>query len=178
MAWLLPITYCKAKGLTSRKGRERSHMIDELHIFLLPSQWRHNEHDCVSNHLPHVTIVYSTVYSRCRSKKTSKLHVTGLCVGNSPNTGEFPAQMASNAEYVFIWWRHHDLASSFVVYAVNGCYRCYTDRFLRCVITMPECFPRIRRNILFDIFGPKWDMWYEIHNHNLALHSLDRHHTI
>ena len=25
-----------------------------------------------------LTIVYSTVYSRCRSKKTSKLHVTGL----------------------------------------------------------------------------------------------------
>ena len=23
-------------------------------------------------------------------------------------TGEFPAQMASNAENVFIWWRHHD----------------------------------------------------------------------
>ena len=33
----------------------------------------------------------------CRSKKTSKLRVTGLCVGNSPVTGEFPAQMAGNA---------------------------------------------------------------------------------
>ena len=30
--------------------------------------------------------------------KTPKLRVTGLCVGNSPVTGEFPAQMASNAE--------------------------------------------------------------------------------
>ena len=29
-----------------------------------------------------------------------------LC-GNSPATGEFPAQMASNAENVSIWWRHH-----------------------------------------------------------------------
>ena len=36
------------------------------------------------------------------------LCVTGLCVGNSPGTGEFPAQMASNAENVSIWWRHHD----------------------------------------------------------------------
>ena len=34
------------------------------------------------------------------------LHVTGLCVGNSPVSGEFPAQMASNAENVSIWWRH------------------------------------------------------------------------
>ena len=44
------------------------------------------------------TIVYSTVYSRLRSKKTSKLHITGLCEGDSPVTGEFPAQSASNAE--------------------------------------------------------------------------------
>ena len=45
---------------------------------------------------------------RRRSNKTSKLRVTGLCAGNSPVTGEFPAQMASNAENVSIWWRHHD----------------------------------------------------------------------
>ena len=37
-----------------------------------------------------------------RSKKTSKLHITGLWEGNSPGTGEFPAQRASNAENVFI----------------------------------------------------------------------------
>ena len=45
---------------------------------------------------------------RRRSKKTSKLRATGLCAGNSPVTGEFPAQMASNAENVSIWCRHHD----------------------------------------------------------------------
>ena len=39
--------------------------------------------------------------------KTSKLRVTGLYAGNSPGTGEFPAQMASNAENVPVWWRHH-----------------------------------------------------------------------
>ena len=50
-----------------------------------------------------LTIVYSPVYS----KKTSKLRVTGLCTGNSPMTGKFPAQKASNAENVSIWWRHH-----------------------------------------------------------------------
>ena len=27
--------------------------------------------------------------------------------GNSPVTDEFPAQKASNAENVSIWWRHH-----------------------------------------------------------------------
>ena len=44
-----------------------------------------------------------------RSKKTSKLLVTGLRVGNSPVTGEFPAQRASNAETIYILWRHHEL---------------------------------------------------------------------
>ena len=29
-------------------------------------------------------------------------------MGNSPVTGEFPAQSASKAEYVSIWWRHLD----------------------------------------------------------------------
>ena len=37
-----------------------------------------------------------------RSKKASKLRVTGLCVGNSPVTGEFPALKASYAENVSI----------------------------------------------------------------------------
>ena len=27
----------------------------------------------------------------------------------TPGTGEFPAQMASNAENVSIWWRHHEV---------------------------------------------------------------------
>ena len=40
-------------------------------------------------------------------KKTSKFRVTGLCVGNSPVTDEFPTQRANSAENVSIWWRHH-----------------------------------------------------------------------
>ena len=51
------------------------------------------------------TSVYSTVYFFF--KKASKLRVTGLCAGILPGTVEFPAQMASNAENVSIWWRHH-----------------------------------------------------------------------
>ena len=48
--------------------------------------------------------IYIYIY---KSKKWSKLRVTGLCVGNSPVTREFPAQIASNADNVSIWWRHH-----------------------------------------------------------------------
>ena len=65
-------------------------------------RWR----DSVSNHQPHDCLP-SRLFRR-RSKKTSKLRVTDLFVGNSLGTGEFPAQMASNAENVSIWWRHHE----------------------------------------------------------------------
>ena len=68
-------------------------------------RWRHNERDSVSNHQPH-DCLFNCLFRRI-SKKTSKLRVTGLCAGNSPGTGEFPAQRASNAENVSIWWRHH-----------------------------------------------------------------------
>ena len=61
--------------------------------------------DGVSNYQPHDCLL-NRLY-RCRSKKTSKLRVTGLCEGNSPVSGEFSAQMASNAGNVSIWWRHH-----------------------------------------------------------------------
>ena len=72
--------------------------------FTLP--WRHNERDDVLNHQTHDCLL-NRLFGR-RSTKTSKLRVTGLSAGNSPGTGEFPAQMASNAENVSIWWRHHD----------------------------------------------------------------------
>ena len=67
-------------------------------------RWRHNELDGVSEHQPHDCLL--NLLFRRRSKKTSKLRVTGLCAGKSPWTGEFSAQKASNAENVSIWWRH------------------------------------------------------------------------
>ena len=69
--------------------------------------WHHYGHDGISNHQPHDCLLDRL--SRCRSKETSKLRVTGLCEGNSQVTGEFPAQRASNAENVSIWQRHHVL---------------------------------------------------------------------
>ena len=77
-----------------------------IHRFVdFPLQWRHNERDSVSNHQPHDYLL-DRLFRR-RSTKTSKLRVTGLCAGNLPGTGEFPAQMASYAENVSIWWSHH-----------------------------------------------------------------------
>ena len=71
-------------------------------LVLKQTSWHYNdvinERDGASNHQPHDCLL-SRLFRR-RSKKTSKLRVTGLCAGNSPVTGEFPAQMASNAETV------------------------------------------------------------------------------
>ena len=38
--------------------------------------------------------------------------VCAMKYSGAPVTGEFPAQRASNAETVSIWWRHHALLSS------------------------------------------------------------------
>ena len=87
------------------KQLERINQTKQSTIKPCQCKWRHNGRDRVLNHQLHHCLLNRLF--RCRSKKTSKLRVTGLCAGNSPVTGEFPAHMASNAENVSIWWRHH-----------------------------------------------------------------------
>ena len=50
--------------------------------------WRHNDHSGVSNHQPRGCLL-NRLFRR-RSKETSKLRVTGLCVGNSPGPVNSP----------------------------------------------------------------------------------------
>ena len=61
----------------------------------------------MASQITSLTIFLLNRLFRRRSKKTSRLRVIGLCAGNSPVTGEFPTQKASNAENVSVWWRHH-----------------------------------------------------------------------
>ena len=108
------ITFKFFRVLTSMLPRLVSYFIRILkrliHIYCrwdFTLQWRHNEHDGVSNHQPPDCLLNHLF--RCRSKKTSTLRVTGLCAENSPVTSEFPAQRTSNAENVSIlmtssWW--------------------------------------------------------------------------
>ena len=88
-------------------------------------QWRHNGHDSVSNHQP-LDCLLDRLFRR-RSKKTSKLRVTGLCAGNSPGTGEFPAQMASNAEM----FPFDDVIMKGPVLRIGKCFRVFTNRIKR-----------------------------------------------
>ena len=50
--------------------------------------WHYNGHDGISNHQPHDCLP-NRLFRR-RWKKTSKLRVTGLCVGKSPGTVNSP----------------------------------------------------------------------------------------
>ena len=71
-------------------------------------QWWHNGRDGVTNHR-RLNCLLNRLFRR-KSQKASKPCVSGLCEGNSPVTGEFPAQNDSNAENFSIWWRHHVVA--------------------------------------------------------------------
>ena len=93
-----PISFLSNLYNVARLGTDLANVFHALH-------WRHNDHDDVSNRQPYGRLLNRLF--RHSSKKTSKLRVTGLCAGNSPVTGEFPAQRASNAEIGSIWWRHH-----------------------------------------------------------------------
>ena len=86
-------------------------------ITKLSLQWCHNMRDGGWNHQPHDCLL--NCLFRHRSKKTSKIHVTLLWAGNSPQTGEFPIQMAINAENVSIWWRHRDNVCSLILWIMN-----------------------------------------------------------
>ena len=77
---------------------------------MVSSQWRHNERGGVSNRR-HFDCLLNRLFRRIL-KKAPKRRVTGLYEGDSPVTGEFPAQRASNAENVSILWRHHAYAYS------------------------------------------------------------------
>ena len=57
-----------------------------------------------------VSIVYSTVCSGVDQRNYQGYTSLAFVKGNSPVTGEFPSQRASNTENVSIWWRHHEKA--------------------------------------------------------------------
>ena len=79
-------------------------------IVALTLHFHHNESDGVSNHQLHYCLLNHLF--RHRSKKTLKLCITGICMGNSLVTSEFTSQRASNVENVSIWWCHHRIVFS------------------------------------------------------------------
>ena len=83
-------------------------------------RWHYNDviMAAMASPITSLTFVCSTVYSSLDQKKhqssASLAFARGIHRwlvnsphGNSPVTGEFPTQRASNAQNVSIWWRHH-----------------------------------------------------------------------
>ena len=108
----------------------------------------------MASHIASLTIVYSTVYSRRRSTKTSELHVTGLCVRNSPVTGEFPhkgpvtRKMFPFDDVIMICpWKRHALSHwSLVVSSFP--FRCFPNfsALPKHTLALTCIFDRCRRN--------------------------------
>ena len=90
--------------------------------------WCHNGRDGVSNHQPYDSLL--NCLFRRRSKKISKLCITGLCEGNSPVTCKFPAQRASNVEDITIWWCHHEWCLSTVSMEISFCSSSTADQHI------------------------------------------------
>ena len=75
----------------------------------------------MASQITSLTVVYSTVYSDADKKNIKDPRYWPLC-GEFTGTGEFPAQRASYAENVYIWWRYHDIQNN----------KIYTDYLLPC----------------------------------------------
>ena len=66
----------------------------------------------MASQITSLTVVYSIVYSGAdKKKKNIKAPRHWPLCGEFTGTGEFPAQRASNAENVSIWWRHRESRS-------------------------------------------------------------------
>ena len=110
----------------------------------------------MASQITSLTIVYSTVYSRRRTKETSKFRFTGLCVRNSLVASEFLTQRASNAEKVCIWWRHRTSShwrdqEGYRNGIDRAIYHCYHDFFI------PRFWPRYGPYLREK--GDKWKLW-------------------
>ena len=103
----------------------------------------------MASQITSLMIVYSTVYlGAYQSKHESS---ASLAFVNSPWTGEFPAQMASNAENVSISWRHHEYTTmpmqqsvlditsgiiwAFFYYVMSSWPKCYIRNYVLCAIS-------------------------------------------
>ena len=102
-SWNISVSYCCRVSLILEFGFEK---IGFRRFKILV-----HYNDVIMSAMTSQIIGDSSVRSIVRSvqrKENIKAPRYGLCVVNSPVTGEFPTHKASYAENVSIWWRHHD----------------------------------------------------------------------
>ena len=64
----------------------------------------------IASQITSLTIVYSTDHSEAHQRKHQRSASLASVRGIHRGAVNSPAQMASNAENVSIWWRHHEYA--------------------------------------------------------------------
>ena len=133
-----------------------AHFTNDFSITIQIRWWRHNEHDGVSNHQPH-DCLFNSLFGR-RSKNTPKLRVTGLCEGNSPVTGEFPAHKGPVTgkmfpfDEVIMWWGI--LGTERRVYALLCCAVLSNNKFdLYLNPFFQDKFFDVRRQLKAQVWG-------------------------
>ena len=82
-------------------------------------------------------IVYSTVYSDADQIKHQSSASQAFVLGILPETGEFPAQMASNTENVSNWWRYHEVTPTLKMGVFSGKYK--YSIFIHVLTINPGC---------------------------------------
>ena len=131
---------------------------------LFSLQWRHNGRDGVRNQ-QRLQCLFSRLFRR-KSTKTSKLRVTGFCEGNSPVTGEFPLQSASNRKCFHFMMSSCSILGllQYRIYFRNTSYT-QLSRNLVCaqlISHWPNHFKILRKDYLKVIWQEKWrviDEW-------------------
>ena len=83
-----------------------------MYVWAIVTPWVKHYLDVImttmASQITSLTVVYWTVYSDADQRKHQSSASLAF-VWEITETGEFPAQRASYAENVSIWWRHHDM---------------------------------------------------------------------
>ena len=138
-------------------------------------RWRHNGHDSVSNHQPHGCLL-NRLFRR-RSKRKSKLRVTGLCVGihrgpvNSPHKWPVTWKMFPFDDIIMgCWqaniWTNFDWSSygkSLVTFQEANKWKCPIEKiYAKYLYQMFSTFIRKikKSNFIGDRFNNiSWNIW-------------------
>ena len=135
-AWMINYIYIKPCDVIPRGNRH----------WAKPSlKWRrehtHHHRDVImsvmASRITSFMFVYSTVYLGADQRKKNKAPRHWPLWGEF--TGEFPAQRASNAENVSIWWCHYvSLYVQAIVYPNKdtGKLLCFASQFFSCLHTL------------------------------------------
>ena len=129
-----------------------------------PLRWLHNGRNSVSKHQPHNCLL-NRLFRR-RSKKTSKLRITGLCVGNSLGPVNSPHMWP-------VTWKifpFDDLILTLEILAVshtwyNSSLYCYcmiwnySDHLIRIWMTAKGDFFQSNSNYHWKIYGEMVQYW-------------------